>query len=115
MHPSPKERRILRAPARFFKTKILARAARRRRGIIKERHIPKGEAAMQRRFDVLIPLGCPYCNADISTTVDEIAQLQTIKCPECGAGIDLKPEEHLPPPPIIEPPADQMHYGVDFL
>jgi len=69
---------------------------------------------MQRRLNVTIPRGCPHCLAELLTTLDDLQQQASVRCPECGTTVQLHPED-LPLPFIYEPQLrEPLYFGVEF-
>ena len=52
---------------------------------------------MQKRFNILVPLACPHCQAELLTTLDQVQQELFVRCTGCGTTIEF-PNEALPPP-----------------
>jgi hypothetical protein len=46
---------------------------------------------MQRHFNTFVPLSCPHCSAELWPTLDDVHDLQSLRCDRCGTWIDLSP------------------------
>jgi predicted Zn finger-like uncharacterized protein len=68
---------------------------------------PVGGIQMQRRFNILVPLSCPHCQAELMSTLDQLQREESVRCAWCGTTIELRNE---PPPPAMMMPESQ-----DFL
>jgi transcription elongation factor Elf1 len=59
---------------------------------------------MQKRFNILVPLTCPRCKAELLSTLDQIQREESAQCAWCGTTIELQNEV---PPPMVAPPESQ--------
>jgi predicted Zn finger-like uncharacterized protein len=58
---------------------------------------------MQKRFNILVPLACPHCLAELMLTLDQVQQEESVRCTSCGTTIDLNIEMCLPPEALPAP------------
>ena len=47
---------------------------------------------MQKRFDILLTLACPCCEAEFVFTLDQVHDGEAIRCSTCHTLVDLEPE-----------------------
>jgi hypothetical protein len=66
---------------------------------------------MQKRVNVIVPLACPHCRAEIYTTLDDVHQKPRLQCCECGTDVELEAED-LILPTMIAIEAEQAFYGI---
>jgi transcription elongation factor Elf1 len=59
---------------------------------------------MQKRFNILVPLTCPRCKAELLSTLDQIQREESAQCAWCGTTFELQNEV---PPPMVAPPESQ--------
>lgn len=63
---------------------------------------------MDARFNLFIPLACPFCRAELLPTLDQVQHEESIRCSRCGTLIDLRTENA----PLAETPTP---HAAEFL
>ena len=48
---------------------------------------------MSKHVNVLVPLACPHCAAELYATLDDLQEMASVRCSRCGTEIELRPEE----------------------
>jgi predicted Zn finger-like uncharacterized protein len=62
---------------------------------------------MQKRFNILVPLACPHCLAELMPTLDQVQQEESVRCASCGTTVDLHVE--------MRPPPESLPASQDYL
>ena len=58
---------------------------------------------MQRRVNVLVPFACPHCGSEMTVTLDQIQEEESVWCARCNTMVSLH-QEALFGLPMPEPP-----------
>jgi len=68
---------------------------------------------MQKRFDILLTLACPCCEAECVVTLGQVHDGEAVRCSTCRTLVSLEPE-CLAVPPAILSPRERTTAGIRF-